>query len=403
MRLLEKDKKYVVACSFGPDSMALLNMVILEGYDVVVAHVNYHKRDVSNFEEESLKKYCLEHNVKFEVLDTSNLVCDKNFQEWAREVRYSFFKTVLDKYACEAVLVAHQQDDLIETYLMQKERNNFVKYWGIAEKTSIFNVKIIRPLLSYSKQDLLNYCDKNNVPYSIDESNLTGLYKRNQIRHDIAEKLTEKERTQIIDEIDQKNASIELLKCENISVQNFLNLNDEQITFFIAEFLEENDEHIDISRLFISEIRKAFSSDKNYVSIKLSEHINLTKDYELVCFIDTRKKIDYKLTVNLNEKIDNDLFEIYFDESNLDRNVCVSDFPLTIKPVDKNESIQVADYEVEVRRLFIDWKLSHRLRECWPGVYNKDGKLIYIPRYRENFVDNHTSTFVIKFTSNRQK
>ena len=55
MKSLSKKAKYIVACSYGPDSMALLNMLIEEKYNVVVAHVNYHKRDVSNFEEESLR------------------------------------------------------------------------------------------------------------------------------------------------------------------------------------------------------------------------------------------------------------------------------------------------------------------------------------------------------------
>ena len=87
MIALDKSKRYVVACSYGPDSMALLDMLLKEHYDVVVAHVNYHKRDVSNFEEQSLRNYCQEHSVKIEVLDTKELKCIGNFQNWAREIR----------------------------------------------------------------------------------------------------------------------------------------------------------------------------------------------------------------------------------------------------------------------------------------------------------------------------
>ena len=203
---LDKKNRYVVACSFGPDSMALLNMLYENKFDLVVAHVNYHKRDVSNFEEQSLKKYCLDRNIPIEVLDTTNLKCDKNFQEWAREIRYKFFADVLKKYNAKAVLVAHQEDDLIETFLMQEKRGGIVKYSGIAEKTTIFGVDVIRPLLSFSKQDLLLYDKEKNVPYSVDVSNLSDDYQRNKIRHNIVEKMTKKERDDILKKIHSLNS-----------------------------------------------------------------------------------------------------------------------------------------------------------------------------------------------------
>lgn len=396
MEGLDKNKKYIVACSFGPDSMALLNMLIVEGYDVVVAHVNYHKRDASNFEEESLRKYCKDHNVQIEVLDTSGLTCNKNFQEWAREVRYSFFKKVLDKFNAEAVLVAHQQDDLIETYLMQKHRGGFVKNPGIAEKTTIFNVDIIRPLLSYSKADLLKYDEENNVPFSIDCSNLRDDYDRNKIRHNIVDKMSKDERNKTLSEIETiRKQEIEFKTAWLIN--DFLNLSDYQMTMVISNFVETNSKHIDISSKFIQEIRQALSSDKSIIEIKLSNKLFLMKDYGEVRFVDKEKTITYRYELNKGDHINDNLFEIDFSKGQEDRNICDADYPLVVKPVDKDDFLRIKDYECKVRRLFIDWKLPHHLRDSWPGIYNKDGKLIYVPRYRKDFVDNHTSTFVIKF------
>ena len=163
---LEKKKKYVVACSFGPDSMALLDMMKKENYSLVVAHVNYHKRKESDFEEKSLKKYCGDNKLSCFVLDTSALKVSGNFQEWARKVRYEFFKKVLVENNCDAVVVAHQEDDLIETYLMQKSKKSFVTYYGIEKETTLFGVRIVRPLLDFKKSDLEKYDIQNNVPYS---------------------------------------------------------------------------------------------------------------------------------------------------------------------------------------------------------------------------------------------
>ena len=151
---LDKNKRYVLACSFGPDSMALLNAALNEKLDFVVAHVNYRKRKASEFEQLSLQKFCDERKTKLYVLDLKDVGHKNNFQAWARKVRYEFFKDVLTKEGAEAVLVAHQEDDVIETYLMQKNRKNFVKSWGISEENKIFGVKVIRPLLQYSKKEL---------------------------------------------------------------------------------------------------------------------------------------------------------------------------------------------------------------------------------------------------------
>ena len=398
---LDSKKKYIIACSYGPDSMALLDMAIKDKLDVVVAHVNYHKRDISNSEEESLRKYCGDHNVQIEVLDTANLKCEGNFQNWARKVRYQFFAEVLKNYSADAVLVAHQQDDLIETYLMQKQRGGFVRYLGIAGKTTIFGVPVIRPLLNYSKTVLEAYDKANNVPFSIDVSNLTNDYTRNKIRHEIVEKLSKDERQKILSELVNKQNKVGSYS-EIIDLEVFLDFSDEQITFFISDFVEENDKHIDISKKFVSEIRNAFSSTKTFVKIKLTNNLCIQKDFGFVELIDSRKQISYLYKLNQKEFIEDELFTISFKDG-LDRNLTEADFPITIKPLSKKDIFELSDYSCEVRRLFIDWKMPHFLRDCWPGIYNKDGKLIYIPRYREKFIDNHKTKFVIKFSKPFQK
>ena len=63
---LDKTKKYLLACSYGPDSMALFDMLLKEEYKFSVAHVNYHKRDISNFEEESMRDICLKNNIPYQ-------------------------------------------------------------------------------------------------------------------------------------------------------------------------------------------------------------------------------------------------------------------------------------------------------------------------------------------------
>lgn len=388
---LDLTKKYVIACSFGPDSMALLNLAYNLGAKIVVAHVNYHKRDVSNDEQRDLQKYCDEKNTKLYVLDLLGQKHTGNFQKWARETRYKFFKEVVEKEDADAALVAHQQDDVLETYLMQKKRGNFVKNAGISREIELFGVKIIRPLLSYSKLDLENYNKENNVPYSIDESNLKSEYTRNKIRHEIVEKLTPEERQKILEQI-QTEKSVGARISSRYPKVEFLNLSDREIVQTIDYFMSKLDEHRDVSFALVSEIKKAIKAKTNW-AIKITPSLLLECDYGEVVFVNKRHLLEYKYEFIC--KFNNELFDIDFSLGAEDRGIENPGEKLVVKNIGKDEIIRIAGHNKKAKRVFIDWKVPLYLREVWPGIYDENGKLIYVPRYRKNFIDNHKSTFKI--------
>ena len=391
---IDKNKKYVVACSFGPDSMALLNLAIKNNLKFVVAHVNYHKRKISNFEQASLTQFCKDKNIEIEVLDTASLTVTGNFQEWARETRYKFFKKVCEKYGAYGVLVAHQQDDVIETYLMQKSRGNLVKYWGICGENEILGVRVLRPLLGYSKQELLEYDIANKIPYSIDESNLTDHYTRNKYRHHLVEKLNFEERKELILEIEKLNKKCTKID-PKISYKKFSKMSYENVVRFIDFYMTENNEHRDLSKKFVDEIQKNFASNANS-SVQITDHVLLVKSYDDIEIVKTGKNFAYELVVN--KKAKNEFIEIDFSMGAEDRGIKEDDFPLFVRNVNSKDKIKVKDYFVEVRREFINWKMPTHLRKMWPGVYNKNNELIYVPRYRKDFKDEHKSIFKIDLT-----
>lgn len=387
---LDKSKKYVLACSFGPDSMALFDLCLKNNINFVVAHVNYHKRDVSNYEQEALTKFCNEHNVKIEVLDTKDLEVEGNFQEWARETRYKFFKKVADKNGCYGVLVAHQEDDLIETYLMQKKRGNSVKYWGIARENNIFGVKVIRPLLGFSKRELTEYDVAFKIPFSIDESNLTDHYTRNKIRHHVVENMSADERKQIVDEI--KNLPINKFEVKTeYETEEFINMSLQNIILVLDYYMQKCGEHRDLSSRFINEIKKAMKSKANY-SVKITESVLLESNYGLVSIVNSYKLKEYKYKFSNN--FENELFKIDFSHGAADRNIVSTD-NLVLRNVKKDDEVIISGYKVKARRLFIDWKMPSYLRKIWPVICNNKNEIIYIPRYRKNFKDEHSSKFEI--------
>lgn len=388
---LDKDKKYVVACSFGPDSMALLHACLQSKLNVVVAHVNYRKRDVSLSEQLNLEKYCNEYGIPFYALDLLGIKSEGNFQEWARETRYKFFKKVCEEVGASGVLVAHQQDDSLETYLMQKKRGIFVKNTGISSENEIFGIRVIRPLLEYSKAFLKQYDDDRKIPYSIDESNLTDHYTRNKIRHHIIEQLSEEERINLLEEM--KATKKDKVEIKNVYDYNeFKKLNYEQLIQILDYFMEKISNHRDLSKKYVDEIQKAFSSRTN-IFFNINKEIRLEKDYNKVFILNTNKLKDYKY--EFEREFKNELLDINFSSGLGDRKEGLKLEKYFVKNLSKKDKYIIKDYNVKVDRLFIDWKMPLFLREIWPGIYTENNELIYIPRYREKYEDKHDSKLKI--------
>ena len=388
---LDKSKKYVIACSFGPDSMALLDASIKEKLNIVVAHVNYRKRDAAVVEQKSLEEYCAVRKIKLYILDLLGEKHEGNFQDWARQKRYKFFKQVADRERANSVLVAHNEDDVIETYLMQKKRRNFVKNYGISRENEVFGVKIERPLLAYSKQYLQDYDDENKVPYSIDESNLTDLYTRNKIRHSVVQKMTKQERDELIDEIKkQKRTDVDLKT--KFAKEEFLSLSYEQIVTLLDYWMSKVLEHRNLSEKFIEQIKNGFAT-KSTQRTKITKSVWLELDYEDVFVVNASKLTPYKFETKSIFK--NEWIDLDFSIGAEDRGITKLPNKIIIKNCGKNDKVIIRDYSSQIRRQFIDWKTPLFLREIWPGIYDENGCLIYVPRYRKNFKDEHKSKFKI--------
>ena len=79
-----------------------------------------------------------------------------------------------------------------------------------------------------------------------------------------------------------------------------------------------------------------------------------------------------------------------------DRNITLPDYPITIRNAKSDDVIEILNYSKELRRMFIDWKMPISLRNRWPVILNKDGKIIYVPRYLKDFVIPANSNFYVK-------
>ena len=158
------DKQYFVACSGGVDSMVLLTIFHQLNVNVCTLHINYQLRGNDSEKDQALiEEFCKQ----------------KNLQDEARKVRYSYFESFKTNSNCKIVL-GHHADDQIETFFLNLARNSGVM--GLACMLPEHN-GYIRPLLTVSKDEILEFAQSKNIVWREDVSNQSNKYRRNKLRN----------------------------------------------------------------------------------------------------------------------------------------------------------------------------------------------------------------------------
>jgi len=398
---LDKDKKYLLACSYGPDSMALFGLLLQGEYYFEVALVNYHMRPESEMERQQLESLCLQKGIKFHYIDVLPAQVKKNFQAWARTVRYDFFREIISKNGLDALLTGHHKDDVLETYLMQKSSKREVMFFGIKALNRLDKMIVMRPLLGYEKSQLIDYCHDSKISFAIDKSNLESKYTRNYFRNKILAKLSSDEKAAMISHIEELN-KVEM--CLNARLLQHLNERLE-VKKTIFEQLKPHEKRRLVylmfdkigaakffSRGIFSQIEQTIASKKQTALFKLNGTIYFSLAYEKFSIIDISLFQPYEFIVE--DKKNKFLSKhLSFDLTGDLKKYKINDdsFPLTIRTSRTGDFYQIKDYYKRVSRLFIDMKLPKHLRLIWPLIIDAKGKIIYIPRYRDGYDSNQNS------------
>jgi len=188
--LFSSKDKLLLAVSGGVDSVVLCELCKQAGYDFMMAHCNFRLRgEESERDEEFVKalgsKYKAE--VRSKKFETEQYAAENklSIQESARELRYRWFEELINQSTNKSInylLTAHHADDNIETLLMNFFRGTGLHgLTGIPESTGY----IRRPLLPFSKEDLLVFAKENNLQWVEDSSNESSRYTRNYFRNEL--------------------------------------------------------------------------------------------------------------------------------------------------------------------------------------------------------------------------
>ncbi|MCM1079050.1 MAG: tRNA lysidine(34) synthetase TilS [Bacteroidales bacterium] len=185
--LLSKDGLHLVALSGGADSVALLLILKELGYRIEAIHCNFHLRGEESDRDESFcNELCKSTGTKLHIVHFNTKAFAKlhgiSIEMAARDLRYSYFRTLKKDINADSICVAHHKDDLAETVLM-----NLIRGTGLLGMTGIRpkNGDIIRPLLCVTRKDIEGYMTSKGQHFVTDSTNLVDDVTRNNIRLNI--------------------------------------------------------------------------------------------------------------------------------------------------------------------------------------------------------------------------
>jgi len=178
---------YIVAVSGGVDSMVLLDMLRQQaGLTLVVAHADHGVRGDSYKDTELVREYAATHNLAFVTIEL-HLGADATEAE-ARRRRYDFLQQCSKKTAADGIILAHHQDDLIETAIIAIMRGT--GWRGLAP--FVGGTMLLRPLLGMTKNDIIAYARRHNIAWREDSTNADERYLRNYVRRTLVPMLDQK-------------------------------------------------------------------------------------------------------------------------------------------------------------------------------------------------------------------
>lgn len=192
----------LIALSGGADSVALLHFACALGkkkqFKVCACHVNHNLRPTAKRDENLVIKLCKELGVPLIVKKVAVKSLAKkeklSLEHAARKLRYKALQETAKEFKAKVIAFAHHADDNIETFFLNILRGTQLKgLGGIPAARPFGDIKIIRPFLCLSKQEILDYCAYHNLPFENDETNFDDIYTRNFIRLKLLPMLEEKQ------------------------------------------------------------------------------------------------------------------------------------------------------------------------------------------------------------------
>lgn len=320
---------YYLACSGGVDSMVLCYLMQKAKIPFEILHVNYQLRGKdSDLDEKLVVDYGKENQITVHVqrFDTLKIHQENggNLEQICRDLRYNWFETFLNKNSHSKVVLAHHQDDQMETFYLQLTRKS-----GMVGLASLRNVRgnYVRPLLDFTKAEIYAFAKLHSIPWREDFTNQESDFRRNKLRN-ILLPLIENNQPDLresvlkmiavlqanLSEMEQEiHREVSLSNHFELSISTFQNWSNDQKNLFLQLLSIRSSVLFELDKLTTSSIGKWIESDGWMIS-KLAHHFSFDK-------IENFKIPDLKITTISSLPKEFSKTEIYLDFAKLKGNL----------------------------------------------------------------------------------
>lgn len=285
--LIKYGDNIVVGVSGGPDSMTLLNVLcsLKETLQIhlFVAHINHQIRKEAKQDEEYVKDFCAAHQIPFFVLekDVVQLAKEQKIgtEEAGRKVRYDFFEEICEKVNASKIATAHTANDQAETVLMNLMRGSGTN--GL-KGMEVKRGKYIRPLLEITRQEIEQYCQKQQLNPRIDQTNQENVYTRNRIRNELIPYIEKNFNPSIVISLNRLSEIVKEQEeymekvVEKAYLEIMLEQNEEQIVLDLKKFTSL--EIVIKKRILLYTITKLFGTSQGIEKIHIEDMLKLCEN-----------------------------------------------------------------------------------------------------------------------------
>ena len=414
-------KRILLGLSGGPDSVCLFHLLLNSNATLYVAHVNHSLRDVADEEAQFVENLCLSASVPFYSIKADvegrALELSMPVEEAGRKIRYEFFSKLCKELNIDYIATAHHMNDNAESILMHIIRGcGLSGLCGIRKQSG----NIIRPLLDYTKKEILEYCNENNLKYCIDQTNLESDHTRTALRNIIIPSIEEHVNPRFVHTLSNATASY-IEDCDflsslsneaysNLIRDGILQLNSYRKTpspvakrVLYRYISEKCHMDTDVYSAYIDSIHTLIMQNKTGKSISLPDGYTFATSYDSGIIKHQAFAQDYEYEIEIGKPlvIPEAKLQITIEESNGNIGINIPQGSrLTIRNRRNGDSFYPAGMtgKKKLKDYFIDIKLDRALRDKVP-LLTINGEVAYICGYRadKRFLTEHN--YIIKTTA----
>lgn len=398
---LSKKEKLIVAVSGGVDSVVLLDLIAKNNTskNIIVAHLNHGVRKESQAEAIFVENLAKKYGARYE---TSKLSLKNPTEENLRNARYKFLRKIKDKYNAKYIVTAHHLNDQAETVILKLIRGvGPTEIWGMKELEN----DLFRPLLSFSKKEIITYAKKNKLKYVEDKSNLNSKYSRNLIRNSIIPEIekinsnflaTIQKEIKLGQELEEfidkktKNSLKKVTQNNQIDINRFNKLNNYFKKRVVYEMLKTLTPKKDgIYQKNVNEILRIINSAGNKIT-KIGG-FTIVKNYDKIIFDFKRQKSNKKSNLVLGgNKYNNWLITLKKSKNkkpNKNNILLPLKFEgfLAVRGWKIGDKIETKVGTKKIQDVFTDAKIPVQDRKIWPIIV-MGTKIIWVPGLQASII-----------------